>query len=96
MYRPIHMALGCQMHYRPYIEPVQRIRDRALVASASLDAVAGWVIRDSCQIAEVTRVGQFVETNDSLVRHPNHPGTKFAPMKPAPPVSKTVNACIRS
>jgi hypothetical protein len=67
----VHVALGGKMHHCVRSELSENLVNKSVVVNTSFDKEVIGGIGDAFQVAQISRVGQFVEVNNSIAAgHP--------------------------
>jgi hypothetical protein len=85
----VDMALGGEVHHRARLVLGEQALDQGAVADVAMHEEVARVAFQAGERLAVAGVGQRVEVDHRLVAEPwSQSSTKFAPMKPAPPVTR--------
>ncbi len=94
--RPIDVAFGGEMHYGARLAAIQKAAYQFSVADVALYKFVSAIIRNGGKILQVPRVGKFIQINQGRNRSRSiQRKMKLDPIKPAPPVIKTVSFMFR-
>ena len=84
----VDMRFGSEIDDRARLMFSQQFGDQSAVADVALDEDMATVTLEAGEVLQIAGVSEFVEVDDRFVMQFSQSSTKFAPMKPAPPVTR--------